>query len=129
MDNRRERRIPERNKVLIKSAEEHHDVSFGDGINAFTHDLSLSGARLFSERQFEVGTIIRISMELARSSQAIQIEGEVKWVKMNEDEGLFEFGVEFLHNISHTVLALIRHLYGAGTGISSSISPSGAGTN
>ena len=119
MENRREKRIKERNAVFIKSAEENREIHYGVGINAYTYDLSLGGARLFTEKHFPVGTTIRVVIDLARTGQSVQIEGEVKWVKESEEEGLFEMGIEFLHQISQTILSLIRHLYTTGTGLSS----------
>ena len=119
MEQRREKRIKERNAVFIKSAEENREVHYGVGINAYTYDLSLGGARLFTEKHFPVGTVIRVVIDLARTGQSVQIEGEVKWVKESEEVGLFEMGVEFLHQISQTILSLIRHLYTTGNGLSS----------
>jgi c-di-GMP-binding flagellar brake protein YcgR len=102
MDKRREKRIIERDAVFIKSADEHKDTTYGVGITAYTYDLSLGGARIFSEKFFAVGTVIRIVIELARTNQSVQIDGEVKWARERDDEGLYEMGVEFLHNISQT---------------------------
>ncbi|MGA2532783.1 MAG: PilZ domain-containing protein [Candidatus Aminicenantales bacterium] len=127
MNKRKEKRIAERNTVVIKS--------FGDGngngptsslsANAYTYDLSLGGTRLFTDKPFAVGTVIRIVIELARTCQSIQVDGEVKWVRENQADGVHEIGVEFLHAISQTILTLIRHLYSAGTEIPTSVTTLG----
>jgi c-di-GMP-binding flagellar brake protein YcgR len=121
MEMRKDKRIQERNTVIIKSAENGLGPSGLVGSNAYTYDLSLSGTRLFTETHFAPGTVIRIVMELARTSQTIQVDGEVKWVRKRDDEELYEVGVEFLHHISQTILTLIRHLYSAGAEIHSSV--------
>lgn len=50
----------------------------------------------------------------------------VKWVRRNEADGGYDLGVEFLHNISQTILTLIRHLYSAQMEIPTSVTTVGA---
>ncbi len=114
MNMRKEKRIEEKNIVVIRSAGSPKGPSATVGANAYTYDLSLGGTRLFTDKLFAVGTVIRIVIELAKTCQSIQVDGEVKWVKKNEADGGYEVGVEFLHHISQTILTLIRHLYSAG---------------
>lgn len=129
MNMRKEKRIEERNTVIIKSAGDGKGPYANLGTNAYTYDLSLGGTRLFSEKEFAVGTVIRIVIELAKTCQTIQVDGEVKWVRKNDADGGYEIGVEFLHNISQTILTLIRHLYGAGSEIPSCVTPLRASTD
>ena len=121
MDNRKERRFKEWNKVNIKSASYDKDIYNQMGINAFSYDISLGGARIHSEEYFPEGTIVRIHIELARTKQSITLDGEVKWIRRNDEENVFEFGVEFLHSISHTIFSLIKHLYDEGVGIPTTV--------
>lgn len=123
MNMRKEKRIEERNTVVIKSAGATGGAQSALGVNAFTYDLSLGGTRLFTDRPFAEGTMIRIVIELAKTCQSIQVEGQVKWMKRNETDGGYEIGVEFLHHISQTILTLIRHLYSVGSEIPSSVTP------
>jgi hypothetical protein len=124
MEHRREKRILERNAVFIKSAEELNETNnHGVGITAYTYDLSLGGARLAAPKYFPVGTVLRIVVELERTEQSVQVDGEVKWARPSSEDGIFEMGVEFLHNISQTILSLIRHLYSVGASITTSVSP------
>ena len=58
------------------------------------------------------GTALKLRIDLARTKQSMTLDGAVKWVRFNEDSGLHEMGVEFLHLTSSKVLALIKHLYG-----------------
>ena len=116
MERRKDKRFSEKNKVFIKSTEEGLDNSAGLRTRAFTCDLSLGGARLISRKSYPVGTVVRIIMELARTNQVFQIDGEVKWVNKKGKHGTYEIGVEFLHNLSHTIVSLLRHLYSVGNG-------------
>jgi c-di-GMP-binding flagellar brake protein YcgR len=129
MNMRKDKRIAERNTVVIRSFSTGNGPTAGPGINAYTYDISLGGTRLVTGQPFAVGTVIRIVIELARTCQSIQVDGEVKWVRENKADGVYEIGVEFLHNISQTVLTLIRHLYSAGSEIPSSITPVRAPTD
>jgi len=123
MDNRKDKRFVERNTVFIKSTSEATEALYGHGINAHTHDLSLSGARICTPHYFPVGSVVRIIIDLERTHQSIKVDGEVKWTrKSEEDDDLFESGVEFLHSISQTLLSLIKHLYSERNGIPSAVS-------
>ena len=121
-ERRKEPRVREENKIILEAI---------SGIDAFcqkkvdyalTKDISIGGARILSDTHFPEGTRFKIALTLSRSKQVIDLEGEVKWVKDRPDEGLYEMGVEFIHEISHTVMALIRHIYGKEEGIATTIS-------
>lgn len=112
MDNRKDKRFLERNTVFIKSTSAGHEPVYGNGINAHTYDLSLSGARICTPQYFPVGSVVRIVIDLERTHQSVKVDGEIKWNrKSDENDVLFENGVEFMHNISQTLLSLIKHLY------------------
>jgi len=120
MENKRkDRRIIEHNDILIKPAD---GGSTGVAFNAFTFDLSLTGARIAMPEHLPPGSLIRLQIHLARSKQTITLDGLVKWIKRREAENDFEAGVEFKHDISQTIMSLIRHLYGQENGIPSWIS-------
>jgi len=105
---RKEDRIVERNNVSIKPFIE---TEKGPGINAFTHDISLGGARILTKELFDVGAHIKIQIELAGTDELITLEGEVRWLNVKKEEDLFELGIEFKHKISNSVLCLIKHIY------------------
>ena len=124
MDNRKDKRFLERNTVFIKSTSEGAEAFTGHGINAHTYDISLSGARICTPHYFPIGSVVRIVIDLERTHQSVKVDGEVKWTKKSEDDDdLFESGVEFLHSISQTLLSLIKHLYAErnGTGIPTAV--------
>jgi hypothetical protein len=107
-ERRKRKRFVERNDVFIRPF-----FRTGDGLKtkACTYDVSTGGARIMTQEPFEVGTLLRIRIELGRTGKSVSLDGEVKWRRRNEGTGLFEQGVEFLHLTSPKVLALIKHLY------------------
>jgi hypothetical protein len=109
-ENRKDKRISEENRVAIElpGAPTSPEACV---INALTKDISLSGARIMTDRLFEVGSSLRMTIYLPRSKQINKVRADVRWVRMIED-GLYEIGVEFEHGIPTGVLVLINHLYG-----------------
>jgi c-di-GMP-binding flagellar brake protein YcgR len=122
MEKRRERRFKQWNKTDIKSASGPGGSSDLARINAYTFDISLGGAKVYSDVDFPVGTAIRMHVELVRSKESIGIDGVVRWTKRNEDYKVFELGLEFFHLIPKTALSLMHNLYEQGTGIPTRLS-------
>ena len=122
MQNRRDKRFRQWNRVALK------DAPGGEGppappINAYTYDLSLKGARIFCERYHPAGSVVRLQIELVGSGQTLRVDAEVKWSRWNSVENVFEMGVEFLHELSQTIMTLLKHLYGEPTGLPASVGP------
>ncbi len=111
MERRKHRRFQQWNKAIIKSA------SGGDGIlprcpiDAYAWDLSLGGARIQSEECFPVGAVVRIHLELVRSRESVSIDGVVRWNRRNEQDNIYEFGVEFQACAQTTLQAIMKNLY------------------
>lgn len=122
MENRKDKRFEEHNNVLIKQRNQASEIAAGGVINAYTHDLSLSGAWICSPLHFPVGQVIRIVIDLGGAAQPLEVRGQVIWVRENENGQGSDFGVQFLHDIPHTILALIQHFYGKKVGVPSSVS-------
>jgi hypothetical protein len=118
-ENRKDKRIAEENRVAIElpgtslSAEPRI-------VNALTKDLSLGGARVVTDRFFEVGASLRMTLYLSKSKQVVKVRADVRWNRMIDD-GLYEMGVEFEHGIPTGVLVLINHLYGKGQNVPSAV--------
>jgi hypothetical protein len=109
-ENRKDKRIAEENRVVI----ELPGASPSDEprtITALTKDISLGGARIITDRFFEIGSSVRMTLYLSKSKQIIKARGEVRWNRMIHD-GLYEMGVEFEHGVPTGVMVLINHLYG-----------------
>jgi hypothetical protein len=118
-ENRKDKRIAEENRVAIElpgtslSAEPRI-------VNALTKDLSLGGARVVTDRFFEVGASLRMTLYLSKSKQVVKVRADVRWNRMIDD-GLYEMGVEFEHGIPTGVLVPINHLYGKGQNTPSAV--------
>jgi len=122
LENRKDKRFGERNAVLIRDACLSPRTAASGGFNAFTHDLSVSGARISSLVDYPVGSVIRIDIDLTRTHQSLRVDGEVVWSRKSKDGKRFEIGVEFEHRLPDTILSLIKHFYGKEVGIPSSVS-------
>ncbi len=118
IERRKRQRFVEKNDVIIRNSLNKYK---GTGIEAFTYDISTGGARIVSRVPFAVGSSVRVRIDLAGSGDSVTLEGEIKWLKADELHNRYEFGIEFMHLTSHTVLSLIRHLYGRHEGVPSTL--------
>jgi hypothetical protein len=118
-ENRKDKRLTEENRVAIElpGAPASPEARV---INALTKDISLGGARIITDRLFEVGSSLRMTLYLSKSKQVTKVRADVRWNRMIED-GLYEIGVEFEHGIPTGVLVLINHLYGKGQNVPTSV--------
>jgi Tfp pilus assembly protein PilZ len=116
MTPRKDRRFKQWNKTKITLLSDPRNAENLPGVEAFTYDLSIGGARLHTAESFEVGTPIRLQIELVRTGETLRVEGVVKWRRWEDSAGVYEMGVEFEHGIPTGVLVLINHLYGKGQG-------------
>ncbi len=111
-EKRKDKRIAEENRVVIELPAPS-PAAEARPVNALTKDISLGGARVVTDRFFEVGSSLRMTLYLSKSKQVVKVRGDVRWNRMVED-GIYEMGVEFEHGIPTGVLVLINHLYGKG---------------
>lgn len=111
MQKRKDRRIKQWNKTVIKAGPNGPNSHGPAEVNAFTYDLSLGGVRIHSVERFELGTVLRLNIELVRSRETVSLEGRVKWVKRDEAANVFELGVEFDHDTSQTIMSLMKNLH------------------
>jgi c-di-GMP-binding flagellar brake protein YcgR len=122
MEKRKERRFKQWNKTNIKSTSGRAESSGPAETNAYTFDISLGGAKVYSDVDFPVGTPILLHVELVRSKESVSLDGVVRWTGRNEDYKCFELGVEFFHVMPKTVFALMQNLYDQSPGIPTKIS-------
>lgn|SRR5512141_118868 len=121
VDKRKFKRFAELDDVLIKDNRQALDTTADGAISAYTHNISISGARISCKEDFPVGTIIGITIDLKKANKSVRVDGKVIWSSMNRSGTHFHIGVEFLHKFPDTVLSLIKHLYGRKEGIPSSV--------
>ena len=111
MQKRKDRRFKQWNKAVIKIGPNGPNSHGLTEVKAFTYDLSLGGARIHSVERFELGTVLRLNIELVRSHETVNLKGQVKWVKRDEAANVFELGVEFDHDTSQTIMSLMKNLH------------------
>ena len=104
MDNRKDKRVGEHNEVWIK------DQGLG----------WRPGAPPKIKAGFPVGHLLHIVIYFKRSGQMLCVDGEVKWSTRTKGRR-HEVGVEFLHSLPDTVVALIGHIYGKETAIPAAV--------
>jgi len=114
-EKRRDKRIKEEDRVAIEASPPGAPNS-SLIINAFTKDISLTGARIWTDLLFPLNSKLNLTLYLSRSRQLVRIRGIVKWQKECYD-GLHEIGVHFQHVIPDVLMALINHFYGKEEGI------------
>jgi len=110
---RKDRRFKQWNKTKITPLTDPRNSEGQPPIDAFTYDLSIGGARLQTVESFEVGTLLRLQIELVRTSEALRVEGVVRWRRWDDAANVFEMGVEFQHTSMVTVLSLMKNLHDA----------------
>lgn len=121
VEQRKDKRFGEKDRVIIRDAA-RAAAPGKSGTNAHTYDVSLTGARINCKREFAVGEIVHVIIDLERSEQFLKVDGRVVWCGKCEDSKQYDIGVQFLHSIPDTILALIRHFYGKNVGIPSLVS-------
>ena len=94
MENRKDKRFLERDNMRIKDAGQATKTSPKRGINAHTHDISVTGARISSSQDFPVGYVIRIVIDFGGADPALEVDGEVVWTRKSEDGTRFDIGVD-----------------------------------
>lgn len=114
-ERRRDTRVLEENRVVIETSGTRGSEGI-ETFDAFTRDLSLSGVRVQTDRPLESGVELTLTITLSKSRQVIRIHGRVRWV-LEVEPGLFEAGIEFLHEIPGSVMSLINHLFRKASGV------------
>jgi Tfp pilus assembly protein PilZ len=108
---RTEKRLKEKNDVVLEYYEnkQTHNKSTAFGL---TKDVSLNGARILTHKKIEVGSEVKLILDLSKSRQNLSIWAKVMWINLVEEDVLYEIGVKFDHGISNTVINMLKHVYG-----------------
>jgi hypothetical protein len=121
MERRKHERIDEENRVIIRLITESYDVGEHTEIFALTKDISRKGARLLTDAKFAVGTVFKTTVVLSKSKETLQFDGKVKWVRSLYNGKSYEIGVQFMDELSESVLSLIQHCDRQQNGISTTV--------
>jgi hypothetical protein len=120
-ERRKHKRIIEENRAVIRFIAKGMDSGKKKEIFTLTKDISRGGARLFTDINFSVGTVFKITVVLSKSREIVEFDGKVKWVRNLYDGELFEMGVEFMDELSDSILSLIQHVDRSEMGISTTV--------
>jgi hypothetical protein len=107
-EKRKNERIKEEKKVVIEFYPGGKDLRPKNVTYALTRDVSEGGVRLLTDRYFPVGTLLKITMSLARTRQIVNVVATVKWVTNFQTSDLFEMGIEYMHEIPESVLYMMK---------------------
>ncbi len=122
MEHRKDKRFEERDRVLIRDRGRSDGQSHKETVNAHTYDLSVTGARICCKKHYSPGEVVHVVIDLERTEQFLKVDGRVIWSLPSQRESHTDIGVEFLHSIPDTFLALIKHFYGKNVAIPSRVS-------
>lgn len=111
MTPRKDRRFKQWNKTKITKLVDPRNSNGHPPVDAFTYDLSIGGARLHTADSFDVGSLIRLEIELIRTDEVLRVEAVVKWRRWDDMANVYEMGVEFQHTSMVTVLCLMKNLH------------------
>jgi len=110
-EKRKSKRFFEKNRAVINFSVIENDISQDTNL-AVTWDISIDGARLFTNKYYAPETKLIISLDLARSKLLVKLWAKVKWSReLNSHLGKYEMGVEFSHSVQ-TLPDLLKHFYG-----------------
>lgn len=107
-EKRKDERIREEKKVVIEFYPGGKDSRPQNVTYALTRDASEGGVRLLTDKYFPVGTLLKITMTLARTKQIVNVVATVKWVTNFQTSDLFEMGIEYMHEIPESVLSMMK---------------------
>lgn len=111
MTPRKDRRFKQWNKTKITRLVGPRGSNGHPPVDAFTYDLSIGGARLHTSESYDVGSLIRLEVELVRTGEILRVEATVRWQRWDDAANVFEMGVEFQHTSMVTVLCLMKNLH------------------
>jgi hypothetical protein len=110
---RKDRRFKQWNRTEILLMKDPRHTNGRTPVEAFTYDISIGGARIHAMEPFDVGSLLRLQIELVRSGEILRVEGLVKWRRRDESAKVYELGVEFQHTSMATVMSLMKALHEA----------------
>jgi hypothetical protein len=108
---RKDRRFKQWNRTQITLLKDARNENGHPPVEAFTYDISIGGVCVHSMEPFDIGSLLRLQIELVRSGEVLRVEGLVKWRKRDQASNVYEMGIEFQHTSMVTVLALMKALH------------------
>ena len=66
--------------------------------SAHVRNLTLGGCQLLSPCAFPKGVLIEVTMTLTAHEPELKVQAEIRWLRLNPDEGPFVLGCRFVHD-------------------------------
>ena len=107
-EKRKDPRLREEQKVVIEFYPRGRTPRPKNVTYALTRDVSEGGVRPLADKYFPVGTLLKITMSMARTKQIVNVVATVKWVTNFQTSDLFEMGIEYMHEIPESVLSMMK---------------------
>jgi hypothetical protein len=111
-EKRKDKRTKEEKKVVIEFYSNGKNSSSKNVTYALTRDVSEGGVRLLADKSFPVGTLLKITLSHSQSKRIVNVVARVKWIKNFYTSDLFEMGIEYMHEIPESVLAMMKNHQG-----------------
>jgi hypothetical protein len=108
---RKDRRIPEENRVRVIPLARSGRKVFEEPFEASTKDISLTGMRLITRKGLPLDLDCRIEFT-SRSHKPIEVLGRIRWCHKRLNEWGFESGLEYVDTNPDKVILILDHLYG-----------------
>ena len=112
IEKRRTRRIKDEKLVKIMPISEDEDQANPDEETFYhlTKDISMGGIKIQSSNFFQINTLLNMELFLEDLARFIRIIGEVRWIKNNYANELFEMGIEFVALSPYSFKVLNEHI-------------------
>jgi hypothetical protein len=114
-ERRKSKRFPEKSRAVINCYLKYGSFIYEEKSASF-NELSLEGVRLLTFHELSPGTECKITLDLARSKQMVQLLAKVIWVEKTRRMGEYEIGIQFIHT-EESRAQLKRHLFEEGNTI------------
>jgi hypothetical protein len=65
---------------------------------AHVRNLNLGGCRILSPCAFPRGEVVELSISTLANDPDLRVSAEIRWLRLNPEEGPFEVGCRFVHS-------------------------------
>lgn len=108
-ERRKSKRFHEKSRAVINCYLKYGSFIYEEKSASF-NELSLDGTRLLTYHELSPGTECKITLDLAKSRQIVQLWARVIWVEKTRRIGEYEIGIQFIHT-EESRAQLKRHLF------------------
>jgi c-di-GMP-binding flagellar brake protein YcgR len=111
MDRRREPRVENETGIMVEMIPDALQGQQEKLCVVIGKNISAGGMKIKYGQGFSVGTKLRLKFLSSIPGKDICTEGQIKWMRMLEEERMAEMGVEFLDISLVDFMYLLEHVY------------------